>query len=877
MPWELSSVLSRLRGPVHPRPTPEPTFQDTPPNIQQESSPQQLQIDRKILQDPSSLLDSHVQDALPLGLTPSTRASGSSSTRHPTLQPRNEPPPGSSADISSRTQSRFTIGRISRIASGGEWSTFGRKRERRVPDAPGISHTPSPTRGSKHLSADSTLSTFTLSRLTHTSTSTHDRPSSPSTRSPDIRYSSKRSSPTNTMSSKRHPRTPQRPSSSSAANVMTLANRESALDSPHTFGHPTPPDNPVECSSPLPLPPLDHPELTAVLSLRRKFMSTDQHTLSAFRDRSNTLPTNHRTPRRDDLFPSLSLRLGRSIRHQSSLPQAKDVFNTATTRARTVSAGARQRRTSADWCSYQATVGVNSHVNQAWPAEVSREILRLSLTSPELVPGSSGKRTTATRDKNADPVRRSDRVLSPSFLPFPHPSRPNSPSPLGASATLAGALTSTSSRNRLTREYRPDNREIIPPRSRSLQFKLGNGRDSQQPASLTMAQVKRSLSAVEPRRNPNNGASGATSASFALSDPVPRSSDAPQSSLARTPSRSLFSSPVFPTNTPMSSSAQEEPSTPTPEPRHLSEKSRGKRKAEDNIDLTPPELKKEKEGQRATFLLPSESRSKSLHFWFRLRPLYRPLLKLKQGQRVSNASHAPSSYRRKRARLSSVSPFATPVQSRPASLQETPRSASHDHYFTSLSSSTGARIGPRTPSRAASTRSRQPPTPSTTRKHERGQSMSQVSIPISAYISPHAPSISKSTKFHMRDPRKPPKKPNDTSWGLQFATEDEPGSAIQAWCFFLGFLLFPTWWIAGLFLHVPTTRIAGDVDAEKGVTIDDPQIERGKPCTSLLAPRCPTVSMTDARTWRFRCRVMAVVSLFTYVPFIVLVAIFAPR
>ncbi|KAF8442823.1 hypothetical protein L210DRAFT_3396948 [Boletus edulis BED1] len=283
----------------------------------------------------------------------------------------------------------------------------------------------------------------------------------------------------------------------------------------------------------------------------------------------------------------------------------------------------------------------------------------------------------------------------------------------------------------------------------------------------------------------------------------------------------------------MASSVQVEPSTPTPAPRHLSEKSRGKRKAEDNLEVTPPEQKKE--GQRATFLLPSEPRS----------------------QRVSGSSHAPSSYHRKRARLSSISPFTTPVQSRPSSMHETPRSSNRNHHFASLSSSTGARIAPsRTPSRAAST---QPPTPSTNRKYERRQSMSQMSIPISAIVSPHAPSISRSTKFHMRDPRKPSKNPQDTPWGLRLATEDEPGSPIQAWCFFFGFLLFPVWWIAGLLLRVPKTRIAGDVDAEKGVTIDDPQIEY------------------DAKTWRFRCRVMAVVSLFTYVPFIVLAAVFAPR
>ncbi|EEB97888.1 hypothetical protein MPER_02698 [Moniliophthora perniciosa FA553] len=40
------------------------------------------------------------------------------------------------------------------------------------------------------------------------------------------------------------------------------------------------------------------------------------------------------------------------------------------------------------------------------------------------------------------------------------------------------------------------------------------------------------------------------------------------------------------------------------------------------------------------------------------------------------------------------------------------------------------------------------------------------------------------------------------------------------------------------------------------MALDDPQVEH------------------DANSWRKRCRVMAVVSMFTYVPFIVLVAIF---
>lgn len=662
MPSELSSFFSRFRRPVRRQPTPDP--EHASPTVQQEPSAQQSRIDRKILQDPSSLIDSEVQDAPPLGLTPSTRLHSAGGSGRPTsgfLSERDPSPPGSSVDISPRAQSRFTISRISRVAVGSEWSTFGRKRERRAPDgdAPnasvldtpeGTPHSLSPARDSKHLSANSTPSTFTLSRLTNpsrTSTGTHDRPPSPSTRSPqqspDVRSSCKRSSPTDTTSSKLHPQTPQRPTSytapTSVTNLTTSVNRALALDSPHTFGHPTPPEKPVDFpvaypSPPPPLLPLDHPELTAVFSSRTKTMSTRRRTNSAFRDRSNTLPTNRRTPRKDDLFPSLSLALGRSLRHQSSLPQANQAFSTAMTeqhetrppkelrRARTVSAGTRKRRMSADWSSYQATVGVNSHANQAWPAEVSREILRLSLLGPipDGVPGSS-----ELRGRNADPARRPDQgaAVSASFLPFPHPSRPNSPSPLRASATLTGAPKPTSSRCYLTRSALPDGRETTPSRPHSLQFTLGNRTGSEQRARLSMADVKRSTSVIEARRIPKFHASGATNTPSGLGDPDPTSSDAPQAphlSLAPTPSRSLFSGPT--------SFMQGEPSTPTPEPRHLSDKSRGKRKAEDNVDLTPPEQKKE--GQRATFLLPSESRSKCRLFSFHPRPLYRPLLKLKQ-------------------------------------------------------------------------------------------------------------------------------------------------------------------------------------------------------------------------------------------------------
>jgi len=149
------------------------------------------------------------------------------------------------------------------------------------------------------------------------------------------------------------------------------------------------------------------------------------------------------------------------------------------------------------------------------------------------------------------------------------------------------------------------------------------------------------------------------------------------------------------------------------------------------------------------------------------------------------------------------------------------------------------------------------------------RSLSQASIPISALVSPHAPSIGRSGAYHMRDPRKPAPVQN-TTWSLAFPSqvqEGEPrwawkgwvergGSPLHSWLFFIGFILFPLWWVAA-FIPVRRTRRLGCTDAEKGVILDDPQLEH------------------DDKSWRRRCRIMAAVSLITYIPFIVLVAVFA--
>lgn len=60
-----------------------------------------------------------------------------------------------------------------------------------------------------------------------------------------------------------------------------------------------------------------------------------------------------------------------------------------------------------------------------------------------------------------------------------------------------------------------------------------------------------------------------------------------------------------------------------------------------------------------------------------------------------------------------------------------------------------------------------------------------------------------------------------------------PGSSAGwwwAWAFYVGFILFPVWWVVSFWTKVPETRRFGvDEREEKGVgmIVDDPQIERG--------------------------------------------------
>ncbi|KDR82561.1 hypothetical protein GALMADRAFT_220549 [Galerina marginata CBS 339.88] len=319
------------------------------------------------------------------------------------------------------------------------------------------------------------------------------------------------------------------------------------------------------------------------------------------------------------------------------------------------------------------------------------------------------------------------------------------------------------------------------------------------------------------------------------------------------PSRRMHhkSSPTVPTM-----SVLKTPSTPPiMEKSYSSGSASGKRKADEagvGGDKTPP---KEPREPRATFA---------------------PEPRTHRASATSGSSgHAPSSFNRsKRVRLTGSSDgksssrsgtLPTPDDSPPNAKSTGSWSSRGSHGPVSASSHTYG--GPPSAPSASHTShyQQQPPQRPPSRR-----SLSQASIPISALVSPHAPSIPRSGTFHMRDPRKP-SPVQSTPWTLSFPSHvqegesrwawrgwvERGGSPLHAWLFFIGFIIFPLWWAAALFIPIPQTRHLGGTDAEKAVVLDDPQVEH------------------DAKSWRTRCRVLAGVSLVTYIPFIVLVAIYA--
>ncbi|KAH7904397.1 hypothetical protein BJ138DRAFT_923215 [Hygrophoropsis aurantiaca] len=489
--------------------TPSARQENFPEN--QVSPPFPYPLGGKILEDPNSYLDLKEDESQPHGLTPSTRrhsidGSGRGLFYFKRPQPMSDGTLNETEEHEGTTKGSTNntfvgqpglIGRLSQFTSGGEWSTFGRHRGRHAPKVGSFSQQSSP-RASRMLHSyspslirnhshkrnkvpslvGSVQSIATANRSTnasHPSTVAHDFTSestSTNRRSPvdssDNLHNSKQSSPTNTMSSRRHPRTPNRPRSNTTPAIRpsrsfvtqftTPVVRELGFDSPRTFGYPTPPENRsmfVFPSPPPPMPALDHPELTAALSSRSNPSTSVR---GMFARQSRTLPRRQSkelsSRNRDDFFLSLSHSFGHSVRHHSSLyeifPSVPDQRRSdqPRPRARTISGRIKHgRRSSADWSARQATVGVNSKHDHSWPAEVSRQILRLSLgqsgdigdngvRGSGIIPGSSSEYNAQPRGESMQAVALISRP--PSFSPSPiHPPARQHPSiPLEGSVAL---------------------------------------------------------------------------------------------------------------------------------------------------------------------------------------------------------------------------------------------------------------------------------------------------------------------------------------------------------------------------------------------------------------------------------------------------------
>jgi len=177
------------------------------------------------------------------------------------------------------------------------------------------------------------------------------------------------------------------------------------------------------------------------------------------------------------------------------------------------------------------------------------------------------------------------------------------------------------------------------------------------------------------------------------------------------------------------------------------------------------------------------------------------------------------------------------------------------------------------PSTPASTRMAGPPpssyVPSVgSRRGGRRESISSrqstgSSIPVRAYMSPHPPSIvdSQKTAYHMRDPYVV------VHGGRNSRGRDRDGMSrhsranrrwwrsfpIHGWCFFVGFICPPAWWVASFVnpRSVVVSRMKDGGHIEEWNTTDN-----------------------EALVWRFRCRLLSVLTLFLYIPIIVLAIVF---
>jgi len=129
----------------------------------------------------------------------------------------------------------------------------------------------------------------------------------------------------------------------------------------------------------------------------------------------------------------------------------------------------------------------------------------------------------------------------------------------------------------------------------------------------------------------------------------------------------------------------------------------------------------------------------------------------------------------------------------------------------------------------------------------------------------------------MRDPGRAPRR---VGWGIEKGKQRQDGekksstsTSMPVILFYAGFLLPFLWWIGGFFTQYRSPFPSSSSSADKGKQSAD--VEKGK-WDKREADEARNQE-TAFKTWRNRCRFMALVSLITYLPLVVLLAVFIPR
>lgn len=489
---------------------------------------------------------------------------------------------------------------------------------------------------------------------------THHPPSPPHTTS-SRQNSTKKSSITHSSHSAQNPQ----------AVPSSPDNRYSGIDSPRTFGALTPPTQTTGFSPapPLPpLPPLSNPEIISALSnraLSRSFTlthvapnfttSTPRKWNPAIHGKTYPLRRRRRTihvvQQGENSVPfPVGASTRRTLRGFSSLPRVRELFtipsnsrDEAPFRPRTTSsAGSSRRRTktttssrrsSAEWSSHQAVAGATSPTpNQfGWPAEVTQEMLRLAFArenrvaegGPDGPPGDlAGVAEGGIAPRGS--LHALGALTRESSFPYfrPSPAHLSSSSALPKGSLVVSSMAgdrlnlASSTVNKQNNQQtnggqsglqsrrgdsiligagsvvEGDTVEMLSP-SGDVRTKATANRSSSPRRASTMP---KSAGPHTPRRgiltsttHPPQGGSEAGPSTPLLSNSLPSPSSNMRSSSTR---RNRSSSE------PGLSSVQESPVTPT----------KGKRKAEEGLDITPPDQKSDR---RATFILPEGGRRAS--------------------------------------------------------------------------------------------------------------------------------------------------------------------------------------------------------------------------------------------------------------------------